>query len=136
MTWKAIAVVSLGFAVSAAMHGSDPSIWNDSAKVIQLGNERIARSDFREGLALLETAVDLAPQSETALASLANAFHLQRRLDEAAARYQELLRVAPASSPTRQQEEAILRFAPRVFQARTDPFPLKDVVAIHHPREP
>jgi len=85
---------------------------------------------------LLETAVELAPAWEEGLASLANALHLQRRLDEAADRYARLLHVAPPTAPSKQQEDVILRFSPRVFQTPTDPFPLKDVLAIHHPHEP
>jgi hypothetical protein len=122
--------------VAAAAASQDASIWSDPGKLTDLGNERIARSDFREGLPLLQAAVSLAPGSQEALASFGNGLHLQRRLDEAAVQYERLLRIAPAVSPSKQQEDAILRFAPRVFQARTDPFPLKDVVAIHHPVQP
>jgi len=123
--------VSLWFSISWSQ-----STWTDPVKLKELGDERIAHSDFREGLPLLETAVELAPAWEEGLASLANALHLQRRLDEAADRYARLLHVAPPTAPSKQQEDVILRFSPRVFQTPTDPFPLKDVLAIHHPHEP
>jgi hypothetical protein len=81
-------------------------------------------------------ATERDPSSAIAVSALANAYHLQRRLDEAAAQYSRLLQIKPASVLTPQEEESVLRFAPRVFQTVSDPFPIKDVVAIHHPTEP
>lgn len=76
------------------------------------------------------------PDPAAAKAAQANAYHLQRRLDEASVRYLELLSLEPAAAPNANQRAAILRFAPRVFQVSSDPFGLKDVAAIHHPTEP
>src|SRR5262245_9154811 len=112
---KMLTTVAAVMLAVAATSGNDTSIWTDPVKLRELGNERIARSDFREGLPLLETAVALAPVWEEGLASLANALHLQRRLDEAADRYARLLHVAPPMAPSKQQEDAILRFSPPGF---------------------
>ena len=76
------------------------------------------------------------PGAAATKAAQANAYHLQRRLDEASAQYRELLNLEPPATPSAAQRAAILRFAPRVFQVSGDPFGLKDVVAIHHPAEP
>src|SRR5262249_35272675 len=84
----------------------------------------------------LQAAVERAPASTLALAALANAYHLQRRLDEAATEYAKLLTLEPSTEPSPQEEEAIFRFAPRVFQSASDPFGLKDIVAVHHPTDP
>src|SRR5437867_1504857 len=76
------------------------------------------------------------PGAAATKAAQANAYHLQRRLDEASAQYRELLNLEPPATPSAAQRAAILRFAPRVFQVSGDPFGLKDVAAIHHPTEP
>src|SRR5262245_37580377 len=135
MNFKAIAAVVMTALVTTGLKGSEADFWKDAANIRRLGEERIGQSDFREGLPLLQTALTLDPASEVATASLANAFHLQRRLDEAAVYYLKLLQLAPSSEPTPEQEMSILRFAPRVFQVPSDPFPLKDVVAVHHPQQ-
>jgi hypothetical protein len=135
MNLKAITVI-MGALMVAGLRGSETDFWQDKVNIRRLGDERIGRNDFREGLPLLQTALSMDPHSPVATASLANAFHLQRRLDEAAVQYSQLLKLAPPSEPTSEQEKAILRFAPRVFQVPSDPFPLKDVVAIHHPQQP
>src|SRR5262245_28919044 len=136
MKWKAIGAVAIAAPLCAVLRGSDRHFWTNSENVRLLGIERIERSDFREGIPLLQTAAELDPQSDAAVSALANAFHLQRRLDEAAVQYARLLQLIPAKPPTKQQEEAMLRFAPRVVQTPSDPFTLKDAAAIHHPREP
>src|SRR5262245_63336756 len=108
----------------------------DLGSWLSLGARRSVESDFQQAIPLLQKAAEIDPNSELAQAWLASTFHLQRRLDEAAQHYAQLLRVAPLQPVDPVRREAILRFAPRVFQVVTDPFPLKDVVAIHHPDEP
>jgi glycerophosphoryl diester phosphodiesterase len=81
-------------------------------------------------------AVAQDPEPATTRAAQANAYHLERRLDEASAQYRELLSLEPPTAPDGNQRAAIFRFAPRVFQVSGDPFGLKDVAAIHHPTEP
>src|SRR5262245_4760089 len=110
--------------------------WTDPAQLTLLGIERISASDFREGIPLLEAAAQGDPKSENAQAWLGNAFHLQRRLDEAALHYAKLLQLSPVQPLDARRRETVLRYAPRVFQVASDPFPLKDAVAIHHPLEP
>jgi glycerophosphoryl diester phosphodiesterase len=108
----------------------------DVGSWLSLGARRSVESDFQQAIPLLQKAAEIDPNSELAQAWLASTFHLQRRLDEAAQHYAQLLRLAPIQPVDSVRREAILRFAPRVFQVSTDPFPLKDVVAIHHPDEP
>jgi len=103
---------------------------------VLLGVERLSQSDFGEAAALLESAVAENPRFASARAWLAHAYHLQRRLDEAGRHYKQLLEIEPVREPTAEQRRAILKFAPRVFQVRSDPFDLRDAVAIHHPDEP
>src|SRR5687767_5281439 len=74
---------------------NEKGFWNDPSRLTQLGLERISDCDFREGLALLQQAERMSPSSELIQASLANAFHLLRRLDEAAGHYSRLLKLSP-----------------------------------------
>ena len=62
--------------------------------------------------------------------------HRQRRLDEASELYRRVLELEPARSATDQEVELVRRFLPRVFVTRQEPFELKDLVAVLHPREP
>src|SRR5262249_45254186 len=121
------AVIALFLLAGALQQSGDTQrrFWSDPAQLTLLGNERISASDFREGIALLETAAEMDPKSDTAEASLANAFHLQRRLDEAAQHYARLLQLSPVQPLDARRREAILRYVPRVFQVASDPFPLK-----------
>jgi tetratricopeptide (TPR) repeat protein len=136
MKWKSFAAATLLVAAALQTPGSDADLWKSDDTLRRLGIERVELSDFREAFPLLQSAIERDPRSPAAVAALANAYHLQRRLDEAAVQYAELLRLRPATLPKREQEDAILRFAPRIFQTASDPFPLKDVVAVHHPVEP
>src|SRR5215510_2381355 len=111
MTWKSIAAVGISAALCWSLRAGDTNVWQSSELLRQLGMERIELSDFREGLPLLQAAVEQAPASAVALAALANGYHLQRRLDEAAVQYSKLLRLEPSARPSAQEEEAILRFA-------------------------
>src|SRR5262245_29015492 len=116
MNLKAIAAIGMGAVLAAGLRAGEADFWKDKVNIRRLGEERVALGDFREALPLLQTAVTMDPKSPIASAALANAFHLQRRLDEAAVQYAQLLKLDPPSAPTPQQEKAILRFAPRVFQ--------------------
>src|SRR5262245_13065627 len=101
------------------------------------GIERLAAADYPSALSLLERAAAEEPKSAVAEAWLAHAFHLQRRLDEASVHYTRALELDPvAAQPDSTKRAAMLRFAPRVYQVASDPFGLRDVVAIHHPQEP
>ncbi len=62
--------------------------------------------------------------------------HLERRLDDAAKAYDEVLRRSPSRPPTEDELERVLRFAPRVFTVASEPFELKDVAAVVHPDAP
>jgi hypothetical protein len=50
-------------------------------------------------------------------------------------RYDTLLRAAPPQTCSGDTLEAVLRFRPRIFTVPTEPFALRDVVAIIHPEQ-
>lgn len=62
--------------------------------------------------------------------------HQQRRLAEASRDYQRLLELEPPQGWTHEQLELALQLAPRLHRVPDDPFPLRDVVVLHHPRQP
>src|SRR5262245_46049065 len=99
MTWKAIVTAGLSAALCLSLRAGDANVWQSSEVLRKLGMERIELSDFREGVPLLQAATEQAPESALALAALANAYHLQRRLDEAATQYAKLLRIEPSAPP-------------------------------------
>jgi hypothetical protein len=63
-------------------------------------------------------------------------FHMHRSLDEASAEYAATLELDPPRPPTAAERRIVERLAPRVFVTRTEPFALRDVVAVIHPDEP
>jgi tetratricopeptide (TPR) repeat protein len=115
--------------------GAGP-FWQDARNVMLAGVERLADGDFAEAVPLLEEAARRQPDSALAHAWTAHAFHLARRLDEAATRYARVLSLEPSREPNAAEKAAILRHAPRVFQVASDPFRLLAAVAVHHPDEP
>ena len=115
--------------------GAGP-FWQDARNVMLAGVERLADGDFAEAVPLLEEAARREPKSALAHAWTAHAFHLARRLDEAAARYSRVLSLEPAREPDAAEKAAIFRHAPRVFQVASDPFRLLAAAAVHHPDEP
>src|SRR5262245_18104543 len=127
--WIALAGLLVGSALVAAYPAPNPLLIS--------GIEKLAGADYANALPLLQAAVQQAPDSALAEAWLAHAYHLQRRLDEAATHYARVLELDPVRLPLdAAKRAAILRFAPRVYQVKTDPFGLRDVVAVHHPDEP
>jgi tetratricopeptide (TPR) repeat protein len=114
----------------------DSAFWSDPRQLLLLGIERLAQGDFREALPLFEGSLRLGPDNVLGHAWLAHALHLRRRLDEAASHYRRLLELDQPRPLDERRRAAMLRFSPRLFQVRSDPFRLLDAVAIHHPDEP
>src|SRR5262249_57187034 len=79
----------------------------DVGSWLSLGAKRSVESDFQQAIPLLQKAADIDPNSQLAQAWLASTFHLQRRLDEAAQHYAQLLRLAPLQSVVPVRREAI-----------------------------
>lgn len=64
------------------------------------------------------------------------AAHLRRSLDEASEEYERVLDLDAPRQPTAHERELVDRLAPRVMTTTSEPFALRDVVAILHPGEP
>lgn len=63
------------------------------------------------------------------------AAHLRRALDEASAEYEAALRLDPPRPPTAAERALVQRLRPRVMTTASEPFALRDVAAVMHPRE-
>lgn len=66
----------------------------------------------------------------------AMALHDRRRLNEASEGYARLLELEPPVRPPRDLVDRILGLAPELMAVAGEPFPLRDVVALHHPSQP
>jgi len=64
------------------------------------------------------------------------AAHLRRSLDDASGEYERALTLDAPREPTAREREIVQRLAPRVMTTASEPFTLRDVVAIVHPDEP
>lgn len=61
------------------------------------------------------------------------AYHLRRCLDDASREYEKALALDPARKLTAEQWALVRQFAPRIYVARSEFFPLKDFAVILHP---
>src|SRR5688572_1672253 len=136
LTLRCALVILLLVGLPLGFGQGEASFWRDAGRLRLLGVERLADNDFAEAVPLLETAARLEPRSALGEAWLAHAFHLARRLDEAGVHYRQLLELDPPAAVDMARRRAVLRYAPRVFQVASDPFPLLDAAAVHHPEEP
>lgn len=64
------------------------------------------------------------------------AAHVETRLNDASALYDEALRQEPPQPPSPSQAAAVRRFAPRLFTTASEPFALENAAAIVHPSRP
>lgn len=64
------------------------------------------------------------------------AAHLRRSLDEASEEYERVLSLDPPRQPSEREREIVDRLAPRVMTTHSEPFTLRDIVAVIHPDEP
>ena len=62
--------------------------------------------------------------------------HLERRLDEASLAYSRVINADPPHPPSAAEVQRVLRFAPRTYTTRSEPFGLLDVAAVVHPHAP
>lgn len=62
--------------------------------------------------------------------------HRRRSLDEASAAYDRALALAPSRAATQAEGDLAYRFAPLLLTTRTEPFGLRDMVAVIHPTRP
>ena len=70
------------------------------------------------------------------LERIGECYHVERHLGLAATYYQKAVAASPPEPVTDEMMAAVLRHAPLLKLTEMECFPLKDVVAIHHPDKP
>ena len=123
-----------------------PTVMESNAQVFVMGASTFSMSyDYasingnRLASASAEAAACLAPEDPAARRLAAEhhergvAAHLRRSLDDASTEYAEALRIDPPRPPTAEERAIVERVAPRILTTASEPFQLRDVVAIIHP---
>jgi len=110
------------------------------------GNEKI--TDFVKGNKLsgidlyqlaimqLELLKKADPNHPSYVSRQAEFYHLDGNLRRAGLRYNEVLEMDPLLPLTKDEERLIEKFCPIFFITPKECFPLKDIVAVHHPVKP
>ena len=62
--------------------------------------------------------------------------HGKRNLGDSTPLYKQLLTAEPPATPSAEQRQLVLKFAPRLYNVPNEFFPLKDIAAILHPEKP
>ncbi len=70
------------------------------------------------------------------LERIGESYHVERNLNLAGSYYQKAIAALPPEPITDEMRAAVLRYAPLLHLTETEFFPLKDVVAVHHPKKP
>lgn len=77
-----------------------------------------------------------SPGDPELLERIGESFHLEKNLAEASRYYALALEAAPPREPSSAEREAMLRYAPILWSTQEEFFPLKDLIALHHPDRP
>jgi hypothetical protein len=112
------------------------STFDMSYRYLSINGAPIAADAGESGPGCATPAIAADPGAAALHHERAVDFHLHRSLDEASAEYAATLEIDPPRPPNAAERRIAERLAPRVFVTRTEPFALRDVVAIMHPTEP
>ena len=112
------------------------STFDMSYRYLAINGEPVAGETEEPGPGCATPAPSADPGSAAPHHERAVDFHLRRSLDEASAEYAATLEIDPPRPPNPAERRIVERLAPRVFVTRTEPFALRDVVAVIHPDEP
>lgn len=111
---------------------------NKNEKVIDLVKEnRISALDFYQlGRMQLETLNKVDPSNPLYVSQLAEFYHLDGNLRKAGEQYRKVFELDPLLPITKEEERLIQKFCPVLLINKQECFPLKDIVAVHHPLKP
>lgn len=112
--------------------------WNRRNKEITdlLKEERISGAAFYQlVIAQLELLKTADPDNMSYVSRQAEFYHLDGHLRKAGEQYRKVLELAPPLALTEKEEQLIRKFCPILLINPKECFPLKDVVAVHHPSE-
>jgi hypothetical protein len=99
--------------------------------------EKITTDDFKQvAIAQLELMKKIDPQNVNYVSQQAEFYHLDGYLRKAGELYQKALEMDPLIPLTEKEEQLIRKFCPILMVTPKECFPLKDIVAVHHPSKP
>lgn len=99
--------------------------------------ERISGTDFYQlAISQLEFLIKADPNNVSYVSQLAEFLHLDGHVRKAGEQYRKVLEMDPLLPLTEIEERLIQKFCPRLLMNSKECFPLKDVVAVHHPIKP
>jgi hypothetical protein len=113
--------------------------WETRNKEISrlIKEEKITFEDFNlAALAQLELMKKIDPQNVNYVSQQAEFYHLDGSLRKAGELYRKALEMDPLLPLTEKEERLILKFCPILMVTPKECFPLKDIVAVHHPSKP
>jgi hypothetical protein len=99
--------------------------------------ERISGADFYQlAISQLEFLTKADPNNVSYVSQLAEFLHLDGHVRKAGEQYRKVLEMDPLLPLTEMEERLIQKFCPILLINPKECFPLKDVVAVHHPAKP
>jgi hypothetical protein len=99
--------------------------------------ERISGTDFYQlAISQLEFLIKADPNNVSYVSQLAEFLHLDGHVRKAGEQYRKVLEMDPLLPLTEMEERLIQKFCPILLMNPKECFPLKDVVAVHHPTKP
>ncbi|MGG5252654.1 tetratricopeptide repeat protein [Neobacillus sp. SM06] len=106
--------------------------------IYQLMKEKmITALDFNQAaIAQLELLKKMDPQDVSYVSQQGELYHLDGYLRKAGELYRKVLEMDPLLPLTDKEERFIQKFCPILMVTPKECFPLKDIVAIHHPSKP
>lgn len=107
-------------------------------KLIKYMNEgKLSRADFYPlAIAQLELLKQADPKNPTYVSCQAEFYHLDGHLRRAGELYRQVLEMEPLLDLKEKEKRLIQKFCPLLLTTSKECFPLRDVVAIHHPASP
>ncbi|XJZ26609.1 tetratricopeptide repeat protein [Bacillota bacterium Lsc_1132] len=106
--------------------------------IYQLMKEkRVTAIDFNQAaIAQLELLKKIDAQDVSYLSQQGELYHLDGYLRKAGELYRKVLEMDPLIPLTEKEERFIQKFCPILMVTPKEYFPLKDIVAVHHPSKP
>ncbi|WP_028403042.1 hypothetical protein [Ectobacillus panaciterrae] len=103
----------------------------------QVRDGKVENKDyFHLGVELLEILQHTKPEQMEYVNMQAEYYHLDGNLRRAGEKYRRVLEIDPVQECTEEDIRRIKKFCPILMTTPKECFPLKDVVAIHHPTKP
>ncbi|RXS91425.1 hypothetical protein [Geobacillus sp. PK12] len=106
-------------------------------EITGLIREGVSTNDFYQlAICQLEFLRRVIPDNVNYVSRLAELLHLDGNIRRAGEQYRLVLQMDPLTPLTEKETQMIRKFCPILLLTEKECFPLKDVVAVHHPTKP